>query len=213
MSNLNAKADTEAATLSQYRLLIDGQWVDGDGGPIAVLDKYRLAPFALAAAASPAQITHMIDRAHAAFRRGAPTAFERGAILERAAGLVEKRADDFVATMQAEAGFTVSDASNEVRRCVQTLKLSGEEARRLVGEVVPVDGAPRQAGGNLRRTPWRCTGSRCGSPPMEPAHPIVSPRGRGRRGTSSPDDLLARRRIGSGGSFARCGVDRMISMV
>jgi succinate-semialdehyde dehydrogenase/glutarate-semialdehyde dehydrogenase len=46
--------------------------------------------------------------------------------------------------MQMEAGFTQSDASGEVRRCIQTLKLSAEEARRLAGEVIPLAGAPQQ---------------------------------------------------------------------
>jgi succinate-semialdehyde dehydrogenase/glutarate-semialdehyde dehydrogenase len=67
-------------------------------------------------------------------------------ILERAAGLVEARRADFVATMQGEAGFTATDAAGEVTRCVQTLRLSGEEARRLSGEVIPFEGAPQQAG-------------------------------------------------------------------
>jgi acyl-CoA reductase-like NAD-dependent aldehyde dehydrogenase len=127
-------------------LLIDGQWVAGEGETIAVLDKYRLTPFATLNAASPAQAAQIIDRAHAAFRRGAPTAYERGMILERAAGLVEARRTDFVAAMQAEAGFTASDAGGEVRRCVETLRLSGEEARRLAGEMIPFEGAPQQAG-------------------------------------------------------------------
>jgi succinate-semialdehyde dehydrogenase/glutarate-semialdehyde dehydrogenase len=48
--------------------------------------------------------------------------------------------------MQMEAGFTTSDATGEMRRCIQTLKLSAEEARRLAGEVVPLAGAPNQAG-------------------------------------------------------------------
>jgi succinate-semialdehyde dehydrogenase/glutarate-semialdehyde dehydrogenase len=87
-----------------------------------------------------------VSAADAAFRRGAPGPFERGAILERAAALLEKRADAFVQTMQMEAGFTVSDAGGEVRRCVQTLKLSAEEARRLAGEVIPLAGAPQQDG-------------------------------------------------------------------
>jgi len=51
-----------------------------------------------------------------------------------------------VRTMQMEAGFTASDAGGEVRRCIQTLKLSAEEARRLAGEVIPLAGAPQQAG-------------------------------------------------------------------
>src|SRR5690606_37056309 len=79
-------------------------------------------------------------------RRGVPPPYDRGTVLETAAALLEARLDQFVRTMQREAGFTASDASGEVRRCVQTLKLSAVEAGRLAGEVVPLSGAPQQAG-------------------------------------------------------------------
>jgi succinate-semialdehyde dehydrogenase/glutarate-semialdehyde dehydrogenase len=127
-------------------LLVDGAWVPGRGPVLAVIDKYRLEPGARVGSADGEQVAHAVASAHAAFRRGAPGPHERGAILERAAALVESRLDVFVRTMQMEAGFTVSDATGEVRRCVQTLKLSGEEARRLAGEVIPLAGAPQQAG-------------------------------------------------------------------
>jgi succinate-semialdehyde dehydrogenase/glutarate-semialdehyde dehydrogenase len=132
--------------IATHRLLVDGQWVDGNGAPLAVIDKYRLEPGAYVTTADREQVAHTVECAHAAFRRGAPAPFERGAILERAAALIEPRLDDFVRTMQMEAGFTVSDATGEVRRCIQTLRVSAEEARRLAGEVVPLAGAPQQAG-------------------------------------------------------------------
>jgi succinate-semialdehyde dehydrogenase/glutarate-semialdehyde dehydrogenase len=129
-----------------YRILVDGQWVAGKGEVRPVVDKYRLRPGAQVTTADAAQVAQAVDAAHAAFRRGAPGPYERGAILERASGLIEKRQDELLRAMQMEAGFTSSDAMGEVRRCVQTLKLSGEEARRLAGEVVPLAGAPQQAG-------------------------------------------------------------------
>jgi len=131
---------------SAKHLLVDGQWVAGKGPQITVTDKFLLEPGAHVAAADREQVAHAIDRAHAAFRAGAPVPFERGAVLERAAGMMEARTDDFVRTMQMEAGFTASDAAGEVRRCIQTLKLSAEEARRLAGDVIPIAGAPQQAG-------------------------------------------------------------------
>ncbi len=146
MNDTQAKADRGPTVKSAFSLLIDGEWTQGDGDIIEVQDKYRLQPFASVTGASPAQVTRMIDAAAAAFRQGAPVAYERGAVLERAAQLLEGRMDDFVRTMQAEAGFTASDAAGEVRRCIQTLKLSAEEARRLAGEVIPLEGAPQQAG-------------------------------------------------------------------
>lgn len=127
-------------------LLADGQWSEGRGTPLTVMDKFRLQPGAEVSTPDKAQAEQAVAAAHAAFRRGAPGPFDRGAILERAAQLIEPRTDDFVRTMQMEAGFTVSDASGEVRRCIQTLRLSAEEARRLAGDVIPLAGAPQQAG-------------------------------------------------------------------
>jgi acyl-CoA reductase-like NAD-dependent aldehyde dehydrogenase len=135
-----------ATTPAVYGILIDGQWLAGTGPSTAVLDKHTLQPFATLTTADADQVHRAIDVAHAAFRAGAPVAFERGLVLERAAQLVEARADEFVRTMQREAGFTQSDAQGEVRRCVQTLKLSAEEARRLAGDVIPLAGAPGAAG-------------------------------------------------------------------
>lgn len=132
--------------LTAHPLLLDGEWTAGKGPAIEVIDKYRLQPGARVGSADRAQVAHAVERAHAAFRSGAPVPHERGAILERAAGLIESRMDDFVRTMQMEAGFTASDAAGEVRRCKETLRLSAEEARRLAGEVIPLAGAPQQSG-------------------------------------------------------------------
>lgn len=128
------------------RLLIDGAWVDGAGPRVPLRDKYRLEPCAEITVADAAQVRQAVDAAHAAFRAGPPVAYERGAVLDRAAVLLEARLDEFVRTMQLEAGFTQSDATGEARRCLQTLRLSAEEARRLAGDMIPLAGAPGQAG-------------------------------------------------------------------
>lgn len=131
-------------TVETARLLLDGAWVTGDGAPATVTDKYLLTPYAEVPAAGDRQIEAMIAAAERAYRRGAPNAHDRGAILDRAAALVAAAAEAFVPIIQAEAGFTRADALGEVARCVQTLTLSAEEARRLAGEMVPLEGAPNQ---------------------------------------------------------------------
>jgi succinate-semialdehyde dehydrogenase/glutarate-semialdehyde dehydrogenase len=141
---MNQHVEKPMDTVKQ--LLIDGRWVEGRGARIAVLDKYRLQPGAHVAAADSGQVAQAVGSAQAAFRAGAPAPYERGAILERAAGLLDARMDEFVRTMQMEAGFTAADATGEVRRCKETLRLSAEEARRLAGEVIPLAGAPQQTG-------------------------------------------------------------------
>jgi len=136
----------DAVSSVPQRLLVDGEWVAGRGPTLAVVDKFRLTRVASVTTADRDDVERAVAGAHAAFRAGAPSPFERGAVLERAAALVEARLAEFVGIMQVEAGFTTSDATGEVRRCVQTLKLSAEEARRLAGEVVPMTGAPNQTG-------------------------------------------------------------------
>lgn len=63
----------------------------------------------------------------------------RAAILEDAARRVQADAEAFASLIVAEAGKTLRQAEKEVKRCVNTLKLSAEEARRNAGEVVPFD--------------------------------------------------------------------------
>jgi glyceraldehyde-3-phosphate dehydrogenase (NADP+) len=63
----------------------------------------------------------------------------RASILERAAQLIERDAADFAGLIVDEAGKTLRQAEKEVKRCINTLKLSAEEARRNAGEVVPFD--------------------------------------------------------------------------
>ncbi len=144
MSNSQSTADS--VPLLEHYMLVNGKWSVGAGEKILINDKYRLKPFAAVKAATQSQITQVIGDAEAAYRKGAPVAFERGAILERAAVLLESRLEEFVESMQAEVGFTASDAAGELKRCVQTLKLSAEEARRLAGDMIPLEGAPQQAG-------------------------------------------------------------------
>ena len=59
--------------------------------------------------------------------------------------LIAERRQDFIERIVAEAGFPVADADNEVSRTIQTLLLSAEEAKRLSGEMVPIENAPGNA--------------------------------------------------------------------
>jgi acyl-CoA reductase-like NAD-dependent aldehyde dehydrogenase len=131
--------------VAEVRLLIGGEWQDGVEHA-DVLDKYRLTPCARLHIASQAQVRETVASAQAAYEQSSLTAHDRGAILDRAAALIEKDSERFVEVIRSEAGFTLSDAQGELRRCLQTFRLSAEEARRLIGEMIPLEGAPQQAG-------------------------------------------------------------------
>lgn len=60
------------------------------------------------------------------------------AIAER----LRERHEEFAAVMVAEAGKPITDARREVGRAIQTFVIAGEEAKRLGGEVIPLDWTP-----------------------------------------------------------------------
>lgn len=126
------------------KLLIGDEWVDG-AKSAQVLDKYTGATFATIAVADEAQTTAAVASARSAFEGTAIEPYERYRILMRAADIVEAGREAFVSTIVSETGFTVSDASGDFDRSLQTLRTSAEEAKRVTGEVVPLHGAPGQS--------------------------------------------------------------------
>ncbi|MEK7870256.1 MAG: aldehyde dehydrogenase family protein [Nitrospirota bacterium] len=76
-------------------------------------------------------------------------------ILQDMAALLYRRRDEFAQTITAEAGKPIADAKREVNRAVQTLTIAAEEAKRIPGEVVPLDWTPQTESylGMVRRFP------------------------------------------------------------
>lgn len=64
---------------------------------------------------------------------------ERARLLDACAALVERNMAAFADLIVAEVGKTIRQATKEVQRCVNTLRLSADEARRSAGEVIPFD--------------------------------------------------------------------------
>jgi glyceraldehyde-3-phosphate dehydrogenase (NADP+) len=64
---------------------------------------------------------------------------KRAEMLFKTAALVEQRSEAFARTISSEAGKTIRQARKETARCVNTLRLCAEEAKRLTGEVIPFD--------------------------------------------------------------------------
>lgn len=67
---------------------------------------------------------------------------ERMRILHEAADYVASYEDLFAITIASEGSKTITEARSEVKRCIETLTLSAEEARRIHGETIPFDQMP-----------------------------------------------------------------------
>ena len=73
-------------------------------------------------------------------------AHERAAILDRVAALLSERADEAARTISAEAGKPMKAARVEASRAVSTFTMAAVEARKLAGDVVPMDASPAGEG-------------------------------------------------------------------
>ncbi len=65
--------------------------------------------------------------------------YHRANILAATAVIVRQELEAFALLIVSEAGKTIVQARKEVSRCINTLELSAEEAKRLSGEVIPFD--------------------------------------------------------------------------
>ncbi|QDU64374.1 Succinate-semialdehyde dehydrogenase [NADP(+)] GabD [Planctomycetes bacterium Pan216] len=91
---------------------------------------------------TPKDVERALSIAEAgAVRLRKTTAYERYEWLQKSAQLLEERRDDFARTISLEEGKTLGESLAEVSRSVETLVLSAEEAKRLCGEAVPLEGA------------------------------------------------------------------------
>ncbi|MFB3853396.1 MAG: aldehyde dehydrogenase family protein [Vicinamibacterales bacterium] len=81
----------------------------------------------------------------APFMRAMPV-FERAAILTRVSQSIRDARDEIGRLIALEAGKPIRDALTEVDRGAMTFQVAAEEARRIAGEVIPLDLAPHGTG-------------------------------------------------------------------
>lgn len=128
------------------RMFYAGRWQDG-GEPFEVTSPYDGTLIDTAPQASPADVEAALDAAvaGAAVMRRLP-GYERFKILRRAADRLLELQHELGRLISLEEGKTLAEGVFEVTRAAETLELSAEEAKRLGGEVLPLDGAPGGAG-------------------------------------------------------------------
>jgi acyl-CoA reductase-like NAD-dependent aldehyde dehydrogenase len=122
-------------------LLIGGQWVPGRSG---VTEEVR-SPFdGSVVGVVPTADLDDVELALQAAERGAATwrrtpAHERMRILLRAAELADERTPQIAATISAENGKTITEATGEAGRSGDLIRLSAFEGTQLYGESLPLD--------------------------------------------------------------------------
>ena len=129
------------------QMFLRGEWIDKpekievtnpfDGSVIETVPRGTAAEVEAAIAGAVAGATIM--------RR--MSGYDRFVILRKAADRMRERAEDLARTISQEEGKILAEARVEVARAAETIELSAEEAKRIGGEVLPLDGA---SGGGRR---------------------------------------------------------------
>jgi glyceraldehyde-3-phosphate dehydrogenase (NADP+) len=129
-------------------MFIGGQWVDS-AESIEVRDPYDDALIDTVPAATASDVeTALVTAVEGSRIARAMSSYERSGVLVEVGRLVAERSEQFAELIAREGSKTIREARKEVSRCVNTLRASGEEARRIHGETIPFDSFP---GGEQRR--------------------------------------------------------------
>ncbi len=141
------------------KLLVGGDWYE-TGETLDVTSPYDGSLVAQVAYGGAADARRAIDAAAEAMKKPVP-AHERAAVLDRLAGIVRDRRDEFADTLAREAGKPIAAAQVEADRAVQTILFSAVEARSLGGEVIGMDAHPAGVGhaGLVMRLPIGIVGA------------------------------------------------------
>ncbi len=121
------------------KMLIGGEWVSAKDA-IQVQDPYDGSVVDTVPRGTVEDVRRAIDCAVKGYETSRKLPVHRRiAILQKAAGIVRDRQEEFAKTIAREGSKTIREARKEASRCVDTLAISAEEARRVVGETIPFD--------------------------------------------------------------------------
>ncbi|QDP41853.1 aldehyde dehydrogenase family protein [Radiobacillus deserti] len=124
------------------RMLIGGEWVYSES-TFDVCDPQDNQVLAKVPAATEAHMLDAISKAKLAFEaHGTWPTHDRIRVLQNVAVYLETHLERFAKTIASEGSKTIREARGEVRRAIQTIQISAEEARRLSGETIQFDQHP-----------------------------------------------------------------------
>ncbi|MGH3021390.1 MAG: aldehyde dehydrogenase family protein [Gaiellaceae bacterium] len=133
-----------AVTARERKLLLDGEWIE-TGEWHEVRSPYSGEVVGRIARAGAAETRRAVDAAERAMAEPLP-AHRRAEILDRTADLVAERGEEIAATICAEAGKPMKAARVEAERASSTFRSAAVEARKLAGEMIPMDASPAGTG-------------------------------------------------------------------
>ncbi len=124
------------------KMFIDGQWIDRDE-KIVVYDPYDNSVVDFVPKGTVEDAGKAVSAAQKGFEVSKKMSVHaRAGILYKTAEIVKNKLEDFAITIAKEGSKTIREARKEAARCVNTLMVSSEESKRILGETIPFDSFP-----------------------------------------------------------------------
>ncbi len=117
-------------------MLINGEWIDADR-KIKVVNPLNQELIDTVPMATVSQVKRAIDGA--ADYHFQLTAWERYEILNTFCQLLKKHKEEFANLISRESGKPIKESFIEIERAYHTFLFSAEEAKRINGEILPID--------------------------------------------------------------------------
>lgn len=141
--------------ITDHKLFIDGKWVAGKEVR-EIRSPFDRSVVGRVHFADAQQAREAVDAAHAAFQKTRKlSSFERARALEFISGQIAKNKEELARSIVLGAGKPIRSARVEADRAVNTFQVASEEAKRIGGEMLPLDLSSQTSGrwGLVRRFP------------------------------------------------------------
>ena len=141
--------------INEYKLLINGKWEESKNIKV-IKFPYDGREVGKVHFAGREQIEKAIESAHSAFSKTKKlSSHERSIILEKISNKIKKRKRELAESITLQSGKVIRHSLVEVDRAINTFQIASEEAKRLGGEIIPLDLSPQTKGrlGLLKRFP------------------------------------------------------------
>lgn len=124
---------------NKQKILAGGRWV-ATAEELKVVNPYDGEVAGVTYIAGPDELEASLKSAVEAFETlKAMASYQRAEIILKVVEGLKKSGEELARTISLEAGKPITDARAEVKRGVNTFQLASEEAKRLTGEVLPLD--------------------------------------------------------------------------
>lgn len=124
------------SSIVKEKLFINGKWMETEHTH-KIANKYTGELFSEVCVADEALVNDAVEAAVYAHKNTKFAPDYRYNVLMRTAELLVEKADEFAQIISEEGGKPITDAKVEVNRSAATFQIAAEEAKKLVGEIIP----------------------------------------------------------------------------